>query len=233
MLKTIFTLFRGQSTDAAEKFIDANALSLLRQQIRDASVAVKRSRQAVAIAMAGQEQETARYGRIKEQIADLETRAMAAIEAGKDDMAREAAEAIAGLEDEKAASKKAQALYNTEIVRLKSDIRSAQLKLRDLERGQRLATATDRTQKLADMSPVCTMSNLREAEETLNRLNLSQQATDLARKAEAELEMATAPSEVVERMAAEGLGEPLRSSADAVLERLKTKGRKKPSKTTA
>ncbi|MFD0916430.1 PspA/IM30 family protein [Pseudahrensia aquimaris] len=226
MFKTVLTLFRGRSADAAEAFTDANALPLLRQQIRDAGAAVKKSRQAVAIAMAGQEQEVARHAKIKKQIADLETRAMAAIEANKAELAQEAAEAIAGLEDEKASSEKAQARFNAEISRLKKEIRTAQLKMRDLERGQRLAVATQHTQKLADESPLDTNSTLREAEETLARLEQRQQATDLTRKAEAELETSTAPADVAERMAEAGLGAPLRSSADDVLARLKAKAEK-------
>lgn len=223
MLKTMMTLFRGRAADAADEFTQANALPLLRQQIREASLSVKKSRQAVAIAIAGQEQEAMRYKRIKEQIVDLETRALAAIEAKKMELAQEAAEAIAALEDERASSEKAQARFNREITRLKSDIRTAQLKLRDLDRGQRLATATNQTQKMAETSPFATSNSLQDAEETLARLEARQEHTEIARRAEAELERSTAPSDIASRMAENGLGAPLRSSSEQVMERLKKK----------
>ncbi len=223
MLKTMMTLFKGRTADAVEEFTDANALPILRQQIREAGLGVKASRQSVAIAMAGQEQEVSRYKRIKAQIADLESRALAALEVGKNELAAEAADAIAGLENEKASSEKAQERYANEIGRLKSDIRAAQLKMRDLERGQRLATATSHTQKLAVDSPRSTTNSLSDAEETLRRLEKRQQTVDLTRKAEAELEQSTAPADISKRMAEQGLGKPLKSSADQVLERLKAK----------
>lgn len=223
MLKTMMTLLRGHAADANEEFSTANALPLLRQQIREAGLSVKKSRQAVAIAMAGQEQEVVRYKRIKEQLTDLETRAIAALEANETELAKEAAEAIAGLEDEKASSENAQSRFGREISRLKSDIRTAQLKVRDLERGQRLATATNHTQNLGSLSPTTTNNSLRDAEETLAKLEHRQQNLDLTRKAEAELEQSTAPNDIAERMAAQGLGTPLHSSADDVLERLKKK----------
>lgn len=227
MFKMMTTLWRGRTADAGEAFAKANALPLLRQQIRDAGLSVKKSRQAVAIAMAGQEQEIARYSKIKAQIADLETRTLSALEQKKDALAEEAAEAIAGLEDEKAASEKAQARYNAEITRLKSEIRSAQLKLRDLERGYRLATATDKTQKLAGETPLATTNSLKEAEETLAKLEHRQESVELTRRAEVELEQSTAPADIASRMADQGLGKPMRSSADAVMERLKAKATKK------
>ena len=223
MFKSVITIFRGRAAEAEEAFVDANALPILRQQIRDAAAAITRSRQAVAVAIASETQEVARYEKIKAQIKDLEARAVDAIEKGKGDLAQEAAEAIAALEDEKASSETAQARYRAEISRLKQEVRTAQLKLRDLERGQRLAVATDKTQRLANVSPISTTNSLREAEETLARLETRQQATDLARKAEADLAMMDTPTDIAERMANAGLGNPMRSSAEAVLERLKKK----------
>ena len=107
MFKTIATLLRGRTEDAVENFADANALPLLRQQIRESGQAVALSRRAVATAMAAHKQEDERYERLVAQIADLETRAIAAMEKEDGDMAREAAEAIAHLENEKTSSQKA------------------------------------------------------------------------------------------------------------------------------
>ena len=52
MLKKLFTLVRGRSVDASQSFLDANAIALLRQQMRDAANGVDKSRKAIAIVMA-------------------------------------------------------------------------------------------------------------------------------------------------------------------------------------
>ena len=228
MFKTLATLLRGRTEDAVENFADANALPLLRQQIRESGQAVALSRRAVATAMAAHKQEDERYERLVAQIADLETRAIAAMEKEDGDMAREAAEAIAHLENEKTSSQKARDRYTAEIARLKRDVRDAQNRLRDLERGHRLAHATNHTQRLAT-TPSCTATSLRDAEQTLERLQSRQRNLDLTRVAEAEIAQSDEPADIICRMAEKGHGEAISSSADKVLERLKA-AKPKPAK---
>ena len=60
-----------------------------------------------------------------------------------------------------------------------------------------------------------------DAEETLLRLRTRQKQIDAA--AMAEMEQSGDPAAVSEKLAAAGCGMPLRSSADAVLERLASK----------
>src|SRR5450432_2719971 len=98
MLKTIVTLFRGQAARAAEELADAHALPLLDQYIRDAAAGLERARRALAIAIAQDGAEVKRIGEIETKIADLEQRATAALDGAREDLATEAAEAIAGLE---------------------------------------------------------------------------------------------------------------------------------------
>src|SRR5580698_2579121 len=98
MFKTIFTIVRGRQAEAVETFADANAMTLLEQQIRDAAADLDRARRALAIARAQDATEAARIEGLRARIIDLERRAVAALEATRDDLAAEAAEAIAGLE---------------------------------------------------------------------------------------------------------------------------------------
>ncbi|MBL9054477.1 MAG: PspA/IM30 family protein, partial [Tabrizicola sp.] len=91
MLNTVVTLIRGRSQDAAQAVADANALSILRQQLRDAAAGVEAARRAVAVVMAYAERERKALPRIGGQLADLETRAVAALGQGREDLASEAA----------------------------------------------------------------------------------------------------------------------------------------------
>src|ERR1700749_1671458 len=98
MFKTVLTIWRGRQAEAIEAFADANALTLLDQQIRDASGDLDRARRALAIARAQDDGEVARIDAARAKIAELENRALAALQGGREDLAAEAAEAIAGLE---------------------------------------------------------------------------------------------------------------------------------------
>ncbi|ESX50832.1 PspA/IM30 family protein [Mesorhizobium sp. C416B] len=227
MLKQFFALVRGRSYEAAEAVVDRNALIILRQQIRDCADAIAAARRAVAIAIAQNEQEVAQFKKLVLRIDDLEKRTIAAIEQGQNELAREAAETIAMLEAERDASAEAQKSFDTEIERLKRIIRVSEMRLRELQRGQRIVAAVDSTQRLRESAPGSSLSALRDAEETLLRLRTRQKQIDATAAAMTEMEQSGDPAAVSEKLAAAGCGAPLRSSADAVLERL-TKTMTKP-----
>ncbi|ESY18070.1 MULTISPECIES: PspA/IM30 family protein [unclassified Mesorhizobium] len=227
MLKQFFALVRGRSYEAAEAVVDRNALIILRQQIRDCADAIAAARRAVAIAIAQNEQEVAQFKKLVLRIDDLEKRTIAAIEQGQNELAREAAETIAMLEAERDASAEAQKSFGTEIERLKRIIRVSEMRLRELQRGQRIVAAVDSTQRLRESAPGSSLSALKDAEETLLRLRTRQKQIDATAAAMTEMEQSGDPAAVSEKLAAAGCGAPLRSSADAVLERL-TKTMTKP-----
>ena len=223
MLKQFFALVRGRSYEAAETVVDRNALVILRQQIRDCADAIAAARRAVAIAIAQNEQEVVQFKKLVVRIDDLEKRTIAAIEQGQNELAREVAETIAMLEAERDASSEAQKSFGTEIERLKRIIRVSEMRLRELQRGQRIVAAVDSTQRLRESAPGSSLSALKDAEETLLRLRTRQKQIDATAAAMAEMEQSGDPAAVSEKLAAAGCGAPLRSSADAVLERLAAK----------
>src|SRR5215468_2211639 len=98
MLKTIMTLVRGAAFRAEEEFADRSALLILDQQIRDAAAGIERSKRALAVAIAQDEAEGRRLEATLSRIADLEERATGALAGGCEDLAAEAAEAIALME---------------------------------------------------------------------------------------------------------------------------------------
>src|ERR1700739_2300016 len=104
MFKTLITLVRERSFAIAEEVADQHALLILDQQMRNATGALDRAKKALAVAIAQENQEGQRLDATRARIDDLERRAVAAIEAGRDELATEAAEAIATLEAERDAS---------------------------------------------------------------------------------------------------------------------------------
>ena len=130
MFKTLITLVRGRTVAIAEEVADQHALVILDQQMRDATGALDRAKKALAIAIAQEDQEGRRLETTRARIEDLEARAVAAIEAGRDDLATEAAEAIATLEAERDASATARALFTAEIAKLKGHLLQQQVRSR-------------------------------------------------------------------------------------------------------
>ncbi|OKO77896.1 PspA/IM30 family protein, partial [Bradyrhizobium sp. NAS96.2] len=143
MFKTVLTIFRGGVAAAEEELQDRTALVVLDQQMRDAAAAVDRSKRTLALAIAGDAQEGRRLEATNARIADLEVRASAALEGGREDLAREAAQAIANLEAERDAAMTARTLFATEITRLKRHVANAEARIAELDRGRRLARASE------------------------------------------------------------------------------------------
>lgn len=227
MFKQIITLFRGAAVDAGEEFTDRHAIALLRQQIRDCANGVAASRKAVAVAIAQNEREAIQHKKLEDNIADLEARTLKAMGQGEEKLALEAAETISLLEAERDVSAQAQAQFNAEITRLKNTVRNAELKLKELQRGQRLAVVTDKTQRMREVHPSSGLSDLKEAEETLLRLRVRQKQIDTTANAMAEMAETGDPASITEKLAEAGCGDPLKSSAQDVLDRLKKKSKKK------
>lgn len=223
MFKLFVTLMRGRSHDTAEALADAHALPILRQQLRDCATGVETARRSVAMVMAYAEQDRKSADKIASQLADLEVRALSALSMGRDDLATEAAGAIAQLEAERDTTQRAIATYDDEITNLRAVLADAENRLRDLQRGQKLAIATDHTQRLRQTAPGVATANLDEAEATLARLQANQIATEASRAAMMELSASTNAEAMRNRLAAAGCGAPLRPDAAAVLNRLRAK----------
>ena len=96
MFKTVLTIFRGTVAAADEELQDRTALLVLDQQMRDAAAAVERSKRSLALAIAGDQQEGRRLEATNARIADLEVRATAALEGGREDLAEAIAFAAEG-----------------------------------------------------------------------------------------------------------------------------------------
>ena len=220
MFKQFLTLFRGHAATSAEQVMDANALVVLRQQIRDGAQYIQQARNSLALAMAQNQEEASHGARLATQIADLETRAVAALELGKTELATEAATMIADLEADHVASQQSQAKFASEISRQRMILRQAESRLQELERGLRLANMTDKTQRLTKAIPNHGASSLKDAEHTLERLKSRQLETDRTTAAMVELSTELSPDALRNRLAEAACGPALKTSADDVLKRL-------------
>jgi phage shock protein A len=231
MLKTIVTLFRGAAFRAEEEFADRSALLILDQQIRDAAAGIERAKRALAVAIAQDEAEGKRLETTVSRIADLEERAVAALNGGSEELAAEAAETIALMEQDRDSIREARATFAREISGLKSTVRKSSQRLGELERGRRIASAAESVRRLkAGSGPGATRPGagggttaLADAEATLRRLRERQFEDAAAADALETLDTEPNPNSVADRLEAAGFGKRTRPTGASVLERLKQK----------
>jgi phage shock protein A len=226
MLKTLVTLFRGAAFRAEEEFADRSALLILDQQIRDAAGGIERAKRALAVAIAQDEAEGKRLETTLARIADLEERAVAALSGGSEELAAEAAEAIAVMEQDRDSIREARATFAREIAGLKSTVRKSSQRFAELERGRRIASAAESVRRLKAGSGHGAPGGataLADAEATLRRLRERQFEDAAAADAFETLDTEPNPSRVADRLEAAGFGKRTRPTGASVLERLKQK----------
>jgi phage shock protein A len=144
----------------------------------------------------------------------------------REDLAREAAQAIADLEAERDAAVTARTLFAAEIARLKRHVANAEARMSELDRGRRIARASEamRTLRRSGIEAARPYeSTLPEAEQTLRRLRERQMEAQAADDALIELDAASGPLATAEKLAEQGFGPRLKTTADDVLARLKAK----------
>ncbi|WP_394689697.1 PspA/IM30 family protein [Hoeflea sp.] len=220
MFKRLSALVRGTVWNAAEDVTDRNAIIVLDQQIRDCAQALTQARKAVALAEAEFRQEAKQHNHIKTRLEDLESRTVAAMHAGKGELAREAAEMIAALEADSKASEETQARFEREILRLRASVKDASARLSALKRGRQVSAAAARVRHLRAGEGNGGKSALRDAEETLQRLKVRQTQADLVEASLESMDREASPDHMVEKLAGAGCGAPVNTTADKVLARL-------------
>ncbi len=223
MFKTFITLARGRNYEAGERLADANALTILDQQIRDATGNFERARRALAVAIAQDAAEAERVERTRARIADLEGRAVDALNGGRDDLATQAAEVIARLENDLADAAAAQTSFAHESAKLGDLTANAENRLVALERGRRTARAAEAVRRLRSQGEAHLGGGagaLQDAEATLRRLRERQREDEAATRAVAAMH-GVGDDCVAGKLEAAGFGGPTKSSAKTVLDRLR------------
>ena len=166
---------------------------------------------------------------IRDAAADLEDRTEASLGAGRADLAPEAAEALAWLEADRAPINEARASVGAEIARLRRHVADATRRLAELERGRRVAEASEAVRRLRKTRWLQAPNGaaLADAEATLRRLRERQAEAVVAEAALASMEE-DGPRSVAERMEAEGFGRRTRASAADILDRLRQRAATAP-----
>ncbi|MEL7106332.1 MAG: PspA/IM30 family protein [Pseudomonadota bacterium] len=224
MLRTIRTLVIGANARAEEQVRDTFSIELIDQKIREAQGSLKAAKLTLANLVQRQRIETRHLGTLNDRIADLETRAQAALDDDNEDRARQAAVAIAEMENEQTIRDATVSRLDEQIARLAGSVEAGHRRIIDLKQGaiQARAVRSERNiqgrlnRNLAGTNAAAEAQELIQG--VLNGRDPFEEAAILD-----EIEGKLDGSNLADRMAAEGYGAARKSTEDAVLERLKSK----------
>ncbi len=224
MFAMVRTLFAGASARADETFRDHFAVDLLEQKIRESETALGAAKQTLAALIIRERNETRALDAVATQIADLEHRARQALEAGKKDLAHEAASAIAELENERTVRQATVAKLTERVGRMQLSVERTHRRIVDLKQGMIQARAIDaeaKAQKSVNRA-IGTNTSMREAQDLLDRILTRDDPLEETGVLD-EIDAGLNHTGIRDRLADQGFGDKTRSTADDVLARLSAK----------
>ena len=222
MWSKLFTLLRGGAYDAGATVVDANALRILDQEIRDADNALNRARDDLAALVARRRMLEKEIQGLSDQAGRYEGSARAALAKGDQALAREVAQRIADLEQE--GNLKAPQLMEMRSAeeRMHQTIAATQQKVENLRREIDVVKVNESVQRAqASVAASGTGANaaLGSAADSLKRIKERQAIRDEKFKSAGELEDRRTGADLDAKLRNAGIL-PGQSSADDILARL-------------
>ena len=220
----LLTALRGGANEMGEAMVDSQALRILDQEIRDADLELRKSKEALAEIMAKQKLAADRAEKSAAKVTEYEQYALKALEAGNETLAQEVAVKIANLEVELAGEREQADGYAASVAQLRKAVTQAEANIKRLKQQVDTVKATESVQK-AQMAVAQryggSQAKLHTAVESLERIK-QQQAERAARmQAADELAAGSAPDDSLQAKLREAGILAESSSAEAVLARLK------------
>jgi phage shock protein A len=145
-------------------------LASLERSIAAAHQAHSAARRALGIAMAEEAREAERRAMLASKVGDLEQRAMEVMRGGREDLAMQAADAIAVMTTDIEASRQASERFAAEVALARREVDAQRRRLSDLDRGRRLARIGAALNAAAPGSQAG-LDSFSEAEAALTRVN--------------------------------------------------------------
>ncbi len=222
MYSTLKTLFAGASARAEEQVRDHYSIELIDQKIREAEANLKTAKVGLASLIQRQRAEQRQVDGIADRIIELVTRAKAAMESGRDDMAAQAAQAIAEMENEQIRRMETLTRLEQRIMQLRHSVETSNRRIIDLKQGAIQARAVRREQGIQKRigRHLGGGSAMDEADELIGKV-LGQDDPFEQGQILGEIDRELNHSGIGERMAEAGFGPKGRSTAADVLARLK------------
>ena len=219
----LITLFRGTAHEAGAAVVDANALKILDQEIRDADNALGRARDDLATLVARRRMIEKELQNLSDQASRYESSARAALAKGDEALAMEVAQRISELETDVTAKTPQLAEMKVAEERMHKTIAATQQRVETLRREIDVVKVNDsvqRAQAAVASQGAGASARLGSAADSLKRIKERQMIADEKFKAAGELEDRRTGADLDAKLQAAGIL-PGHSSASDVLARLK------------
>ena len=222
MFKTLATLINGQHARTEDRVRDAFAIELIDQKIRESEISLRAAKAPLASLIQRQRSENKQHESLKVRVNDLTKRAKEALDNDREDMAAEAARAIANMENELTVRSETLERLDQKVMRLRSSIESGHRRIIDLKQGAIQARAVRREQNIQVQMTKNGVQNgsVEEAEELISRV-LGRDDPFERGEILADINRDLDGDSLTDRMADVGFGDATRATADDVLARLK------------
>ncbi|WP_299651533.1 PspA/IM30 family protein [uncultured Tateyamaria sp.] len=222
MLSTLRTLIAGVDARAEDRLRDVYAIELIDQKIRETEAQVRAAKSTLASLIQRSRSEQKLLDLLGTRIATLTGRAREALEAGREDMATEAANAVAEMENEATLRQATIDRLDTQTTRLRASVERGHRRVIDLKQGAITARAMRREQGMQAKlhSTLAGTSSADEAQELIDRVVGKDDPLEQAQIL-ADINAGLDHSGLEDRMADAGFGAATKVTGRDVLARLK------------
>lgn len=226
VLKDLMQAVRGGANELGESIVDANAIRILEQEIRDAESAIASAKQSLTRMKSSEIRLKRDLSTLGTDIADYEQKAIAALNAGEEALAAEVAERIAELEGDRADKAGEQAALNAEVNKIHAMIkareRTIQKNKRELDKV-RTVQELQRATESVSRNFAATGSKGHRVSQALDRVKAKQQNWQDRMEAGEWLEGQEGVDDIDQKLKAKGIGTSGSSGGSDVLARLKAR----------
>ena len=223
MFSTLKTLMDGASARTEDRLKDAYAVELIEQLIREAEGNLSAAKVTLASLIQRKRSETKLVTTLDGRIADMTKRATEALKTGRDDLATQAAHAIAEMENERHLRQSTIDALETRTGQLQLSVETAHRRIVDLKQGAITAKAVRREQKVqARLSKTVAGSSAADEAEALIRRVVDQDDPFEQAEILGEIDRGLSGQNIAAKLEAAGFGPTTKSTGASVLERLKS-----------
>lgn len=221
MFGTLKTLITGANARAEEKVRDTYSIELIEQKIREAQAGLQAAKATLASLIQRSRAEGRQIEVLETRLKDMTIRTKEALKGGRDDLAGEAAQAVAEMENELILRRETASRLDTRVLRLRQSVEATRRRIIDLKQGAVAAKAVRQEQNiqkrlnttLAGQSPIGEAEGL--IERVLSRDDPFEQSEILK-----EIDQGLRRENIGDRLADAGFGPATKVTADDVLKRL-------------
>ena len=226
VLKDLMQAVRGGANELGEAVVDANAIRILEQEIRDAESAISSAKQSLTRMKSSEIRLKRDLSTLNADIADYEQKAISALNAGEEALAGEVAERIAELEGDRDDKAGEQAALNAEVNKIHAMIkareRTIQKNKRELDKV-RTVQELQRATESVSRNFAATGSKGHRVSQALDRVKAKQQNWQDRMEAGEWLESQEGVDDIDQKLKAKGIGTSGSSGGSDVLARLKAR----------